>query len=169
MTADKEASAALFVAGAAVPRNFPTEMNWVAPRLAFGSMIGTAENMRSVADAGITHVINLQDEFDDAPLVGDTGVSVHWLKLGSNADCDTAEIESALRFARRALDDGRNSLFIHCMAGRNRSAKITYAVLRLIGTPDVEARDMIKRAQPDATLEGEVLQKLSDRIDRLRS
>ncbi|MGL3107229.1 dual specificity protein phosphatase family protein [Bradyrhizobium sp. BR 1432] len=169
MTADNEASAAFFVSGTAVHRDFPTEINWVAPRLAFGSMIGTPENMRVVADAGITHVINLQDEFDDTLLVGDTGISVHWQKLGNDIDFSIVAIEPALAFARRALEGANNALFVHCLAGRNRSAKITYAVLRVMGTPDVDARERIKQAQPDAVLEDEVLRTLSDRIDRLRA
>ncbi|MEY9706418.1 protein-tyrosine phosphatase family protein [Bradyrhizobium diazoefficiens] len=169
VTADNEPSAALIVAGTVVSRDFPVEINWVAPRLAFGGMIGTPENMRIVADAGITHVINLQDEFDDTALVGDTGISVHWQKLGNDIDFSTATIEPALDFARHALDGANNALFVHCLAGRNRSAKITYAVLRLIGTPEVDARERIKQAQPDAVLEDEMLRTLSDRIDRLRA
>lgn len=141
-------------------------MNWVAPRLAIGSMIGTVDNMRAVAAAGITHVINLQDEFDDSILIGDTGINVHWLKLGDNIE--NAPIEPALEFARDALRSSEHTLFIHCMAGRNRSAKIAYAVLRFLGTPDADARHKITKAQPDAVLEDDVLRRLSDRIDRLR-
>ena len=111
-------------------------------------------------------MVNLQDEFDDRTVVGSTGICVFWPKLGQ--DMRQASLETILEFAEEALRSDRHSLFVHCLAGRTRSAAITYAVLRLLGDSDCTARARIEKAEPDAVLEDDVLPKLSIEVDRYR-
>ena len=44
------------------------DMSWVTGRIAVGGGIWTAENMAQVARAEVTHIIDMQIEFDDTAL-----------------------------------------------------------------------------------------------------
>ena len=44
------------------------DITWLTDRIAVGGGIWNAENMAKVARAGITHIIDMQIEFDDTPL-----------------------------------------------------------------------------------------------------
>ena len=50
------------------------DMTWVTDRIAVGGGIWVEERMAEVAQAGVTHVIDMQIEFDDTPL-GEAGGS----------------------------------------------------------------------------------------------
>src|SRR5437660_2594097 len=50
------------------------DITWLTDRIAVGGGIWTAENMATVARAGVTHVINMQIEFDDKPLGLEHGI-----------------------------------------------------------------------------------------------
>ena len=54
------------------------DITWVTDRIAVGGGIWTSDNMAKVAEAGITHVIDMQIEFDDRPLGVAHGVEVLW-------------------------------------------------------------------------------------------
>ena len=41
------------------------DMTWLTDRIAVGGGIWTADNMAAVARAGVTHIIDMQIEFDD--------------------------------------------------------------------------------------------------------
>jgi phosphoribosylformimino-5-aminoimidazole carboxamide ribonucleotide (ProFAR) isomerase len=44
------------------------DMTWVTDRIAVGGGIWRAENMSEVARMGVTHIIDMQIEFDDTEL-----------------------------------------------------------------------------------------------------
>src|SRR6476660_9372429 len=54
------------------------DMTWVTGRIAVGGGIWNAENMAAVARAGVTHIIDMQIEFDDTPLAERYGIHVLW-------------------------------------------------------------------------------------------
>ena len=53
-------------------------MTWVTNRIAVGGGIWTDEKMIEVVRAGVTHVIDMQIEFDDTQLAEPYGVKVLW-------------------------------------------------------------------------------------------
>jgi len=57
---------------------FIMDMTWVTGRIAVGGGIWTAGNMAEVARAGVTHILDMQIEFDDTPLAEPHGISVLW-------------------------------------------------------------------------------------------
>ena len=57
------------------------DMTWVTGRIAVGGGIWGPENMAEVARAGVTHIIDMQIEFDDTPLAEKHGVQVLWIKF----------------------------------------------------------------------------------------
>ena len=54
------------------------DYQFVTERLAVGSAIETPENMKELARDGITHVVNMQMEFDDGLISDGTGAQVLW-------------------------------------------------------------------------------------------
>ena len=61
------------------------DMTWIMDRIAVGGGIECAENMEQVARAGITHIINMQIEFNDSELAAVHGIRV--LNNGVYNDC----------------------------------------------------------------------------------
>ena len=52
------------------------DMTWVTERVALGGGIWNPRNMGELAQAGVTHVLNMQVEFDDRPLAEPHGIRV---------------------------------------------------------------------------------------------
>ena len=62
----------------ATGRRMGMDITWVTDRIAVGGGIWNAENMAAVSRAGITHIIDMQIEFDDTPLAEPHGIAVCW-------------------------------------------------------------------------------------------
>jgi hypothetical protein len=54
------------------------DITWLTERIAIGGGIWNPENMATVAAEGITHIIDMQIEFDDTPLASAYGIEVLW-------------------------------------------------------------------------------------------
>jgi hypothetical protein len=57
-----------------VEGTFGMDMTWVTDRIAVGGGIWTADGMAAVARAGVTHIIDMQIEFDDTALAEPHGI-----------------------------------------------------------------------------------------------
>jgi atypical dual specificity phosphatase len=125
------------------------DMTWVTGRVAVGGGIWTAENMAEVAQAGITHIIDMQIEFDDTALARPHGIDVLW-----NATDDDfqpkppALLERGVDFASQALDREDTKLFIHCAAGVHRAPMMALAVLSSLGWKIEQAMQLIEARRP---------------------
>jgi protein-tyrosine phosphatase len=126
------------------------DITWLTDRIAVGGGIWSAENMAAVARAGITHIIDMQIEFDDTPLAEKHGIEVLW----NPTDDDFEEKPAALfrrgvEFAEAALEkDGK--VYIHCAAGVHRAPMMTLAVLGSMGWTMDDAMEMIQGKRPVA-------------------
>jgi protein-tyrosine phosphatase len=106
------------------------DMTWITPRLALGGGIWNAENMAAVARAGVTHIIDMQIEFDDTALAEPYGIAVLWNPTDDDFRAKPAELfERGVEFAAAALESDHTRLLIHCAAGVHRAAMMTLAVL----------------------------------------
>lgn len=106
------------------------DMSWVTERVALGGGIWNSRNMEDLAQAGVTHVLNMQIEFDDVPLAEPYGIRVLW----NPTDDDfllkpPALLKRGVDFALEALRDPQARLYIHCAAGVHRAPMMTLAVL----------------------------------------
>src|ERR1700749_3792766 len=107
------------------------DMTWVTDRIALGGGIWNEENMAEVVKRGVTHIIDMQIEFDDRPLAEGHPVKV----LFNPTDDDfmpkpAALFQAGVDFALDALEeDGDNKVFIHCAAGVHRAPMMTLAGL----------------------------------------
>lgn len=127
------------------------DLTWITDRLAVGGGIWNEKNMMEVVRAGVTHIIDMQIEFDDRPLAQPWGVQVLWNPTDDDFQPKPPELfERGVQFALEALDQRENKLFIHCAAGVHRAPMMTLAVLASMGWKLDEAMDTIERRRPTA-------------------
>lgn len=129
------------------------DITWLTDRIAVGGGIWTAENMEKVARLGITHVIDMQIEFDDTPLGTPLGIEVLWNPTDDDFQAKPAELFGrGLRFAEKALEREGTKIFIHCAAGVHRAPMMALALLGSIGWSLEDAIELIERRRPVADL-----------------
>src|SRR5204863_6734051 len=110
--------------------NRSMDMTWVTGRIAVGGGIWTAENMAEVARAGVTHILDMQIEFDDTPLAKPLGLNVLWNPTDDDFAPKSAELlQRGVDFAVKALEANSTKLLIHCAAGVHRAPMMALAVL----------------------------------------
>jgi protein-tyrosine phosphatase len=132
-------------------RRVGMDMTWVTDRIAVGGGIWNADNMAAVARAGITHIIDMQIEFDDTPLAGAHGIAVCWNPVDDDFEAKPAEVfERGVEFALAALEEDGAKLFVHCAAGVHRAPMMTLALLGVMGWPVEAAMEMIEGKRPVA-------------------
>jgi protein-tyrosine phosphatase len=106
------------------------DMSWITERVALGGGIWNARNMEELAQAGVTHVLNMQLEFDDRPLAEPHGIRVLWNPTDDDFLPKSAELlKRGVDFALEALRDPEARVYIHCAAGVHRAPMMTLAVL----------------------------------------
>ena len=127
------------------------DITWVTDRIAVGGGIWTAENMAKVAEAGITHVIDMQIEFDDTPLGEEFGVEVLWNPTDDDFEFKPAWLfRRGVEFAETALQKDGAKIFVHCAAGVHRAPMMTLALLGSMGWEVNEAMELIEGRRPVA-------------------
>lgn len=125
------------------------DMTWVTDRLAVGGGIWTEDKMIEVVRAGVTHIIDMQIEWDDTALARPYGVAVLWNPTDDDFQPKAPELfQRGVDFALEALDDADNKVFIHCAAGVHRAPMMTLAVLRAMGFGLQDAVRMIESRRP---------------------
>lgn len=127
------------------------DYQFVTEKLAIGGFIRTVENMRELADAGFTHVINMMHEFDDRTISDGTGVEV----LHNPTEDDflpkhTSLFWKGVEFTMQALADPQAKVYVHCAAGVHRSPLMALAILRAMGYERKQAIRMITDVRPQA-------------------
>lgn len=106
------------------------DMTWVTERVALGGGIWNARNMEDLAQAGVTHVLNMQIEFDDRPLAEPHGIEVLWNPTDDDFLPKPPELlKRGVEFALEALGGPDARVYIHCAAGVHRAPMMTLAVL----------------------------------------
>jgi len=121
------------------------DMTWVTDRIAVGGGIWNDENMAELVEHGVTHIIDMQIEFDDRPLAEPYPVKV----LFNPTDDDFLPkppqlFQAGVEFALAALDKPESRVYIHCAAGVHRAPMMTLAILRVLGWSLKEAKAVIQ-------------------------
>ena len=127
------------------------DYDWVTDRLAVGGAIWTRGNMDLLVDAGITHIVNMQMEFDDFKIADGTGISVFW----NPCDDDLLEkppelFHRGVEYASSAYEDPRSRIYFHCSAGVHRGPMMLLAFLAAQGMKLGEAMELILARRPQA-------------------
>ena len=127
------------------------DLTWLTDRIAIGGGIWNRENMAAVSRAGITHIINMQIEFDDTPLAKAHGIEVLWNPTHDDFEPKPAVIfRRGVEFALSALEDERAKVFIHCAAGVHRAPMMTAALMAVMGWQLEDAMALIELRRPTA-------------------
>ena len=125
------------------------DITWITSRIGLGGGIWSRENMAEAARMGITHVIDMQIEFDDTPLAEGHAIEVLWNPTDDDFQPKPAELlERGVGFAHAALEDEDAKVFIHCAAGVHRAPMMTLAVLCSMGWELGDAMETISSRRP---------------------
>jgi protein-tyrosine phosphatase len=125
------------------------DMTWVTGRIAVGGGIWVNETMAKVAQAGITHIIDMQLEFDDTALAAPFGIKVLWNAIDDDFQPKPPEVfQRGVEFAIDALDEDGTKLLIHCAAGIHRAPMMALAVLTSLGWTVEAAIQLIETRRP---------------------
>ena len=127
------------------------DITWLTDRIAVGGGIWTAENMAKVAREGVTHIIDMQIEFDDTALGAVHGIEVLWNPTDDDFEAKPAELfRRGVDFAQAALGEPETKLFIHCAAGVHRAPMMALALLGSMGWTVEDAMALIEKRRPVA-------------------
>jgi len=125
------------------------DMTWITGRIAVGGGIWTAENMAAVAQARVTHILDMQVEFDDTALAEPYGIRVLWNPTDDDFQPKPPEVfQRGVEFALDALDEEGTNLFIHCAAGVHRAPMMALAVLCSLSWKLGQAMQLIEARRP---------------------
>ena len=131
--------------------NVGMDMTWVTGRIAVGGGIWNAGNMADIARAGVTHIIDMQIEFDDTPLAEPHGIEVLWNPIDDDFQPKpVALFQRGVDFAIEALDQPGTKLYIHCAAGVHRAPMMALALLCALGWKLSDALRLIETRRPQA-------------------
>jgi protein-tyrosine phosphatase len=125
------------------------DMTWITDRIAVGGGIWRPEQMAEVARSGVTHIIDMQIEFDDSPLAMPHGITVLWNPTDDDFRLKPPVIfQKGVDFALQALDESGSKLYIHCAAGVHRAPMMTLAILGALGWDLENAMELIEARRP---------------------
>jgi len=125
------------------------DITWITPQLGLGGGIWNEEKMARLVEMGVTHVINMQMEFDDRPLAEPYGVEVFWSATDDDFQPKSADfLRRGVEFALDAMQEEQNKIFIHCAAGVHRAPMMTLAVLGAMGYDLDQAQTTIQKLRP---------------------
>ena len=127
------------------------DITWVTDRIGIGGGIWTAENMAAVSRAGITHIIDMQIEFDDTELAGPHGIAVCWNPVDDDFEPKPGAVFArGVDFALAALEGNGAKLLVHCAAGVHRAPMMALALLGVMGWKVEDAMHLIEARRPVA-------------------
>ncbi|MGA7377068.1 MAG: dual specificity protein phosphatase [Candidatus Sulfotelmatobacter sp.] len=127
------------------------DITWVTERIGVGGGIWTAENMEAVARAGVTHIIDMQIEFDDTPLGERHGIAVCWNPVDDDFEPKPSAIFArGVDFGLTALEEEDTKLLVHCAAGVHRAPMMTLALLGVMGWSVEDAMRLVEARRPVA-------------------
>jgi protein-tyrosine phosphatase len=121
------------------------DMTWITEQIAVGGGIWTDDQMNELVDLGITHIIDMQIEFDDTELARPFGVRVLWNPVDDDFQPKPPGVfQKGVDFALSALEEPESKVYIHCAAGVHRAPMMALAVLRAQGYSLEEASEMLE-------------------------
>jgi protein-tyrosine phosphatase len=127
------------------------DITWLTERIAIGGGIWNLENMAKVAQEGMTHILDMQLEFDDTPLASEFGIAVLWNPTDDDFEAKPSRLfRRGIDFVEAALEEPGAKVFIHCAAGVHRAPMMALAVLTSMGWELGAAMELIQKKRPVA-------------------
>lgn len=132
---------------------------WVTPQIAVSGDLDTrradrgVQQLREWVDAGVTHIVDAREEWNDERFVGvhAPDLTYHWVGTHDDGSGQSDEwFEAGVRVAVDALRDPSAKVVLHCHMGVNRGPSLTFALLLALGFDPVQALTAIRAARPIA-------------------
>jgi hypothetical protein len=123
----------------------PLRYSRITPHLHLGGQY-TSSGWRRLQKRGVTAVVNLRDEFDDA----EAGIAPErylFLPTIDDTPPTLAQLSQGVRFIHREIKGG-GQVYVHCMLGVGRSVTMVAAYLVATGMTPVAAWRAIRRRRP---------------------
>jgi protein-tyrosine phosphatase len=129
------------------------EYSKVTDKLFVGSMISSRQDIDHLIEVGVTHIINACHEHNYQPLMD------HYAEHISYCYCpelDDGFFPKPVGWFQRAIEfaETADHLYVHCVAGLNRSTSLTYAILRSRGMTGEGAKALIEEKRPVVVTDG---------------
>ncbi len=125
------------------------DITWITDRIAVGGGIWVDEKMADLVRRGVTHIIDMQIEFDDTALAEPYGVEVLWNPVDDDFKPKSPGVlRRGVEFALHALDDPESKLFVHCAAGIHRAPMMTLAIVCALGWSLEDGMRVIEARRP---------------------
>lgn len=121
------------------------DITWVTDQIALGGGIWNDDNMAELVKLGVTHIIDMQIEFDDRPLAAPYAVNVLFNPTDDDFQLKPPQLfQAGVEFALAALEEEQGKVYIHCAAGVHRAPMMTLAILRVLGWSLKDAVNLIE-------------------------
>lgn len=112
--------------------------------------------LREWRGAGITHILDLREEWTDEAVVARHApeIAYHWLGAHDNGGAqDDAWFDAGVALILAALADPDAKVVVHCHMGVNRAPSMAFAALLATGADPVAGLEEIRTARPIANTE----------------
>ncbi len=120
-----------------------TKCLWLGP-------FASPQRLVQLREAGITHVLNVS-EAPSVLIAGQSGLAdVRWHPLEDLSQLPVDETLACLAGLHAMATVERSRVYVHCIAGQNRSPTVLWLYLVACGIGLDEATDLIGRRAPDA-------------------
>ncbi len=105
--------------------------------------------------AGITHIIDVRDEWSDEALVAELAPHIHYTHLGvddAGQPMEDSWFDLGVAAAIEALRNPDSRVLVHCHMGVNRGPSMAFAILLAMGFAPRRALKAIVEARPIAAI-----------------
>lgn len=122
----------------------------ITGRLFTGGALNGPEDVQAIVAAGVTHVVDARQEFDDAPLfTANPAISYLWNPTGDDGQPKSVEyFQKTIEFSLAAIQHPHVNVYLHCAAGINRGPSNCLAVMMALGWDMGEGLALMKAKRP---------------------
>ncbi|MCA0296126.1 MAG: dual specificity protein phosphatase family protein [Actinobacteria bacterium] len=144
-----------------LPRLEAANADFVTDRLAFGGDLSTnfaqaRRQLDELRNSGITHIVDLREEWSDESLVATWAPEVHYLHhrvADAGQRIGPEWFSDLVAWVADALDDPDAKVLVHCHMGVNRAPSAMLALLLAEGRGLRPSLDAIRAARPVAVID----------------
>lgn len=120
--------------------------NRITPQIILGGQ-PARRHLIKLAQAGVTGVINMREEYSYRDEIGLTNLNYLELPTADNTPPTAQDLQRGVEFIRNEIEQG-GSVYIHCWEGLGRAPSMVAAYFISQGDMPEEAWSRIRRARP---------------------
>ncbi len=124
----------------------------ITERIFTGAAISSQQDVNTLVAAGVTHIIDAREEYDDASIIMANHPAIVYCWDPTKDDGQHPKpvewFAKALDLAMPALAQPGRIVYAHCAAGVNRGPSLTYTIMRAQGFSHLGALAIIRLKRP---------------------